>query len=152
MLSDWATETFTYWKTEYSDLLNAGEVTNYQKQGYWVVYDSEEVCCPETDATLGYATAILKKPDGSPAVFLNQYEAQEFAKANKGFIANPTAPHRPGPMVNPRKGDHLELFKRLKAKGGNPKDWARLALLDREVFTEPQFKVAPYRDSWTIDF
>lgn len=56
----WATDTFRYWKSEYTSqgVFDDTEIQEYRQQGYYVVYKSEEVCCPETDALIGYCKSI----------------------------------------------------------------------------------------------
>ncbi|MCT7965087.1 hypothetical protein NG799_01910 [Laspinema sp. D1] len=108
--AEWATGVSNYWKSEYTrqGLFDSTDIEQYQKQGYYVVYDSQEICCPETDATLGYATSILNKPDGSLALFLDYDQAKEFANQNQAFcakptgIAKPTGTPKPKPKLRPK--------------------------------------------------
>jgi hypothetical protein len=161
---EWARQVSNAWREEYASqgLFDSTDIENYQKQGYYVVYHSEEVCCPETDATIGYAQSILSQPDGSPAIFLSQEQAQEFAKEQQAFCAKPTGIYRPTPKPKlrasdqPRSTDAVlggrtaqphatdavlgnsltasreQLWGKLQAQGGTPQEWARLAILDRE--------------------
>ncbi|MCT7959024.1 hypothetical protein [Laspinema palackyanum] len=178
--AEWAKQTSNYWRSEYArlSLFDSKDIESYQKQGYYVVYDSQEICCPETDATLGYGTSILNKPDGSLALFLDYNQAKEFANQNQAFCAKPTGTAKPKPRIRasdqPRPTDAVlggrgespnatdavlgnsltvsrqQLFNQLKTKGGTPEEWARLAILDRELgYTSPQFPhVTPYRVAW----
>ncbi|MCT7957258.1 hypothetical protein [Laspinema palackyanum] len=161
---EWARQVSNAWREEYTrdGVFDDSEIQNYQKQGYYVLYESVEVSCPETDGLLGYARSILSQPDGSPAIFLSQEQAQDFAKEHQAFCAKPTGTHRPKPKpklrakdqprptdavlggrgTQPKSTDAVlgnsltasreQLFRKLQAKGGTPQEWARLAILDRE--------------------
>ncbi|MCT7971208.1 hypothetical protein [Laspinema olomoucense] len=163
--AQWAQSVSNYWRSEYTSqgVFDHSDIEEYQKQGYYVVYESVEICCPETDGTLGYATSILKQEDGSLALFLNKEQAQEFAKENNGFCAKPTSTHRPTPKPKLRASDQpratdavlggrgnqphstdavlgnsittirQQLFSKLKRKGGTPQEWSKLAILDSEL-------------------
>ena len=161
---EWARQVSNAWRDEYASqgVFDDSEIQRYRRQGYYVVYESVEICCPETDATLGYAQSILSQPDGSQAIFLSQEQAQEFAQEQQAFCAKPTGIHQPKPkpklrpkdqpratdavlggqQAQPKSTDAVlgnsitasrqQLFRKLQAKGGTPQEWARLAILDRE--------------------
>lgn len=176
----WAKEVSNYWYHEYSSqgIFDSTDIEPYQNLGYYVAYESIEICCPETDGLLGYATSILKKTDGSLALFLNEKEAQDFASEHQAFCAKPTGICKPKPKLKPKdqpkptdavlggrgarphatdavlgiglNASRQQLFRKLQAKGGTPQEWARLAILDRELgCTSPQMpRVQPYLAAW----
>jgi hypothetical protein len=163
--AQWAQSVSNYWRSEYArqGVFDHSDIEEYQKQGYYVVYESVEICCPETDGTLGYATSILKQEDGSLALFLLLDEAKQFANEHQAFCAKPTGQNRPTPKpklrakdqprvtdavlggrgIQPQSTDAVlgnsittrrqQLFNKLKSIGGSPQEWSKLAILDSEL-------------------